>query len=239
MYTQRKILSYDDLVAKNPIKSRLEKIFQADSYIFIFFAVIVLVTTIAFGIYQWYDNNKAELPYYGNPKTASANSGSNFTVPQFSFTNQDSKAITSDFVKNKVWVADYFFTSCGSSCPKLTHSLKNIQTEFSNDNNVRLMSFSVDPTHDTPARLTSYAKLFGAKTGQWQFLTGDKKELYRFARNGLFISASDGDGGPNDFIHSSNLILIDKEGYIRGYYDGTEKSQVAQLIKDIKRLKNN
>ena len=176
--------------------------------------------------------------YYGVEQATSV-SNAHFVVPQFSFTNQEGRIITSEFVKNKVWVADYFFTSCASSCPKLTRSLRNVEVQFANDDNVRLVSFSVDPEHDTPARLTAYTKLFDVRTGQWQFLTGDKKALYSFARNGLLISATDGDGGKNDFIHSSNLVLIDKDGHIRGYYDGTSNSDVQQLVKDIKRLENN
>ena len=240
MDSTQKILFYGDLSAKNAIKNKERKILRADSYVFIFFALIIFIATLSYGIVQWYSNNKSELPYYsGNPKNNTTATGAYFTIPSFLFINQDGQPITSDFIKNKIWVADYFFTSCASSCPKLTKSLKSIQTEYKSDNNVRLISFSVDPERDTPSRLTSYAKLFGATIGQWQFLTGDKKALYVFARNGLRINASEGDGGANDFIHSSSLVLIDKIGHIRGYYDGTSESDVQQLIKDIKRLENN
>lgn len=238
MYSKQEAMSYGSVINKNGVK--VKRVLLADSFVFIIFASIVFVAATVYGITQWVINNKAELPYYGKKQqNSSAVADVHFIVPQFSFINQDGQQITSDVVKNKIWVADYFFTSCASSCPKLTHSLKEIQIVFNNDKNVQLMSFSVDPEHDTPARLTSYAKLFGAQTGQWQFLTGDKKALYRFARNGLFISATDGDGGTNDFIHSSDLVLIDKSGHIRGYYDGTDKDIVQQLIKDIKRLENN
>ncbi len=232
-------ISYNEHDAGAQAKTEIQKkTFLADTHVFIYFASIVLIATLSYGVVHWYQNNKAGLPFYGdNGKINSANA--HFIVPQFSFTNQDGQTITSSFIKNKIWVADYFFTSCGSSCPKLTKSLKTIQTEFKSDDNVRLLSFSVDPQHDTPQRLTSYAKQFDATIGQWQFLTGEKTELYRFARNGLFITAAMGDGGENDFIHSSSLVLMDKDGHIRGYYDGTSNGDVRQLIKDIKRLEKN
>jgi len=119
----------------------------------------------------------------------------------------------------------------------MTNSLKKVQQAFKEDE-ILIRSFSVDPERDSVAQLRKYAGQFGINTSNWELLTGDKKEIYKFARNGFMIVATDGDGGPNDFIHSEKLVLIDKQKRIRGYYDGTSGNQVKQLIADIKKLKH-
>ncbi|HRI22396.1 MAG TPA: SCO family protein, partial [Panacibacter sp.] len=134
-------------------------------------------------------------------------------------------------------VADYFFTTCTSICPRLATHLQKVQEAFKQDSGVKIISFTVDPERDTPAVLQSYAAIYHAMPAQWQFATGNKKDLYAYARKGLFIVATDGDGSAGDFIHSENLVLIDAHKHIRGYYDGTSDEQVNQLIKDIYRLK--
>ena len=116
--------------------------------------------------------------------------------------------------------------------------MKRINEVFENDNSVVLNSFTVDPERDSAAQLNKYADRFGIKTKKWDLLTGDKKEIYKLARNSFMIVATDGDGGPNDFIHSERLALIDKQKRIRGYYDGTSDKEVSHLINDIKKLKN-
>ncbi len=207
----------------------------------IFFSLLIIIPFTVFGVMHWLDNNFTQLPFYGNMEKIKQADGSEkevpFTVPPFAFTNQDNQPVTGDFVKNKIWVADYFFTKCTSICPKLSLHLQKVQEVFNGDIDVKLVSFTVDPDRDTPGVLKNYASTYHAATSQWQFATGDKKTLYAYARKGLFIVATDGDGGADDFIHSENLVLIDKQGHIRGYYDGTSDTQVNQLIKDIQRLK--
>lgn len=208
---------------------------------YVFFGLLIIVPVVAFGVMYWLNKNYIPLPYYGTKEKVVQADGSikeePFTVSSFGFTNQDNKPLTGDFIKNKIWVADYFFTKCNSICPKMTTHLQNVQEAFVDDDNVKILSFTVDPERDDPATLKAYASMFQANTNQWQFATGDKKELYAFARKGLFIVATDGDGGDGDFIHSENLVLIDRNNHIRGYYDGTSDAQVNQLIKDIQRLK--
>lgn len=201
----------------------------------LFFIVIILVPLLIFGAVHWYQRNVCELPYYGE-KYAVENANPYFKVPDFRFTNQDSMTTNQSFIKNKVWVANFFFTSCPSICPQMTRNLTTVQAAFSKDDNVRIVSFSVDPEHDSPNKLKRYAQRYGINAAQWQLLTGNKKDLYQFARKGLSVVATDGDGGAGDFIHSDNLVLIDKEGHIRGYYDGTSRSEVKKLITDIKKL---
>jgi len=206
----------------------------------IFFTLLIIVPFTVFGIMRWINNNYTTLPYYGETQKIKLANGSDkevpFTVPPFTFINQDNQTLTSDFVEKKIWVADYFFTNCNSICPKMTMHLQKVHEAFKRNNDVKLISFTVDPDRDTPGALQLYAAKYNGTPNQWQFVTGDKKALYAYARKALFIIATDGDGGPDDFIHSENLVLVDAHEHIRGYYDGTNDAQVKQLIKDIKRL---
>jgi protein SCO1 len=206
----------------------------------IFFSLLIVIPFTVFGIMRWINNNYTTLPYYGETQKIKLVNGSEkeapFIVPSFTFINQDNQPLTSDFVEKKIWVADYFFTSCNSICPKMTMHLQKVNEAFKHDDDVKLISFTVDPDRDTPGALQLYAAKCNATPNQWQFVTGDKKALYAYARKALFIIATDGDGGPGDFIHSENLVLIDAHKHIRGYYDGTSDAEVNQLIKDIKRL---
>ena len=114
--------------------------------------------------------------------------------------------------------------------------LKDIQNEFSKEKRLRIISFSVDPESDTPETLKAYAINREIDTIQWNFVTGEKSKLYRYARRSLLLVANDGDGGEYDFIHSDRLVLIDKEGYIRGFYDSTEANDIKQLKEDIRKI---
>jgi protein SCO1/2 len=120
----------------------------------------------------------------------------------------------------------------------MTNNLKSIVEMYKGDDNIIINSFTVDPERDSVDRLKKYAQQFGVKTNNWNFLTGNKREIYKLARNSFLIIATDGDGGPEDFIHSEKLVLIDKKKRIRGYYRGTDKRDVNQLINDINKLKH-
>ena len=206
--------------------------------IFLFFQLIVAVPLLSFTLMNWYENNVEELPYY-HKGTATESAGAvHFTVPAFVFVNQDSIPLTNNFIRGKVWVVNYFFTSCPTICPKMMAGMRLVQQAFPNDGQVGMVSLTVDPYHDTPAKLKRYAENKNMNLNQWQLGTGQKADLYRFARNGLFITADDGDGGTNDFIHSDKIVLIDRENHIRGYYDGTDNDEITKLIKDISRLKS-
>lgn len=166
--------------------------------------------------------------------------GNGHRVGNFSFTNQYGETITQNSVKGKVYVAEYFFTTCGTICPKMNEQMQRVQLAFADNDEVRLLSFTVDPLVDTVEQMKRYADGHGAKKGQWHFLTGTKEKLYELARKSFFVlkpaeAANLGDAG-SDFIHTNNFVLVDRIGRIRGYYDGTSKAEVDNLMKDIERL---
>ncbi len=138
---------------------------------------------------------------------------------------------------NKIVVANFFFTHCPVICPTMTKNLVKVQNQF-NEDEILINSFSIDPVRDSAEQLKQFSERYGIESKNWNLLTGDKQEIYRLARKSFLVVATDGDGGPNDFIHSEKLVLIDKQRRIRGFYTGTEKSDVDQLIIDIKKLKN-
>lgn len=198
------------------------------SFSWVFVAAIVGLPVTVFAVINWYESNYQRLPFLGPQGQA---------VLAYKMLNQAGATVTDADAKGKIAVTDFFFTHCSSICPKMTRNLKRVQQTFGNDNAVVINSFSVDPVRDSVERLQAYAKQFNI-AGNWKLLTGDKKEIYRLARKQFFVDATDGDGGPGDFIHSDKLILTDGGGRIRGYYDGTNEAEVTQLIKDIAKLKN-
>ena len=166
--------------------------------------------------------------------------GNGHRIGNFSFLNQDGETVTQEEVKGKVYVAEYFFTTCGTICPRMNDQMRRIQFKFADNDDVRLMSFTVDPEVDTVEQMKRYADDHGAKTGQWHFLTGTKEDLYTLARKSFFVlkpaeAQNLGDVG-SDFIHTNNFVLVDRQSRIRGYYDGTSKSEVDELMKDIEYL---
>ncbi len=166
--------------------------------------------------------------------------GQGHTIGDFSFQNQDNKTITQKDIEGKVFVAEYFFTTCKSICPIMNSQMQRVQQEFKGNSNVKILSFTVDPETDTVAQMKRYAGKHNAITGQWHFLTGKQEDLYRLARKSFFILKpaevqNQGDVG-SDFIHTNNFVLVDQKKRIRGYYDGTSQKEVSELIKDIKRL---
>jgi protein SCO1/2 len=199
----------------------------------VFTVLVLAIPALLFLLVSWYQNNKMALPYFGEKYTI-GNKPPYYTVPDFSFTNQEGKITSRDHFKGKVWVAGYFFTSCPSICPKMVSNLTKVQAAC--ENNIDIILFSVDPERDSVQRLNSYAELHNIHADNWQLVTGKKETLYSLARNGFFIVATDGDGGENDFIHSDNVLLIDKDFHIRGYYNATSSSGINNLITDIKRL---
>jgi len=162
-------------------------------------------------------------------------------IQPFKFTDQDNKLVDNSIVKGKIWVAEYFYTTCPSICPIMNKEMEKVQAKYKNDKDFRIVSFTVDPDVDTPKKLKQYAKEHNAVEGQWYFLTGSKKDLYNFARESIFTlrpaeAANKGDVG-SDFIHTDNFVLIDWDGRIRGYYEGTKPDEVKQLLADIDNLK--
>lgn len=158
-------------------------------------------------------------------------------VGDFEFVNQNGKTITSDEVKGKVHVAEYFFTTCKSICPVMNKQMQRVHEKFKKKNDFKILSFTVDPDVDTVAQMKWYAESHGASSKQWHFLTGEKEDLYSLARKSYFLlkpaeAQNLGDAG-GDFIHTNNFVLVDRLSRIRGYYDGTDPEEVDQLIHDI------
>lgn len=158
-------------------------------------------------------------------------------IPDFSLLNQDGKQVGAEIMKGKIIVADFFFTKCPDICITLSSELIRVQEAFENNPEVMILSHSVDPGNDTPEALHDYAERYGADTEKWIFLTGEKKELYNLIRCGYFVSANEVPTNPDSFIHTDKMVLLDKEGRIRGYYTGTERKDVDRLITEIQILK--
>jgi protein SCO1 len=164
------------------------------------------------------------------------------TIGDFSFTNQLGDQITQADTKGKIYVTDFFFTTCGGICPKMTEQLKRLQAEFSTDPNFLILSHTVFPSYDSVQVLKRYAERFGANNEQWWFLTGSKEELYLMARKSYLVVPDPDDpnfehGDESDFIHTENFVLVDPDKRIRGMYDGTDPNAVSGLIQDIYDLK--
>ena len=158
-------------------------------------------------------------------------------IADFSLTNQNGQTITQDSYKDKIYVADFFFTTCQTICPIMTDHMAEIQNEIINDTEVMLLSHTVTPEIDTVAQLKRYAEKKGVNDKKWNLVTGDKKEIYKLARKSYLAVKENGDGGPFDMIHTENFMLIDKKRQIRGFYDGTNQEDIDRLLDDIAILK--
>jgi protein SCO1/2 len=157
-------------------------------------------------------------------------------ISDFKLINQYGDTITQAHFKDKIYITDFFFTTCQTICPIMTEHMEIIQKEFKNNDDVMLLSHSVTPEIDDVERMRKYAEEHYAIKGKWHLVTGDKKEIYRLARKSYFTTKSEGDGGPYDMVHTENFVLIDKEKRIRGVYDGTNPEEIEQAIEDIKIL---
>ncbi len=161
-------------------------------------------------------------------------------IPPFSLIDQNSDTVRQSMVKGKIYVASFFFTRCGTICPKISSQLTRVQDIFRNQADVMLLSHSVDPEHDRPEQLREYAKKYEAIPGKWYFLTGSKQAIYDLALHGYYLPVVDAgvkEGKPDEtFIHSEKLVLVDKEGIVRGFYDGTDTKDVDRLILEIRVL---
>ena len=158
-------------------------------------------------------------------------------IAPFSFTNQNGKKVTEQDYNNKIYVADFFFTTCPTICPKMTENMGQLQNEFLEDSQIKFISFSVTPQIDSVQQLKKYAIEKGVNDSKWNLVTGNKKEIYSLARKSYLAVKDDGDGGQFDMIHTENFILVDPEKRIRGFYDGTDIEAMNTLITDISILK--
>ena len=159
-------------------------------------------------------------------------------IADFSLLNQNGDTITQENYRDKIYVADFFFTTCPTICPIMTANLVEVQAALANDPEVLLLSHSVTPEIDSVAQLKKYANEKGVNDAKWNLVTGDKEQIYELARKSYLAVQEDGDGGPFDMIHTENFILVDKQRRIRGFYDGTKEEEMDRLLSDIEILKN-
>jgi len=158
-------------------------------------------------------------------------------VDDFKLINQYGDTISQAEFEDKIYITDFFFTTCQTICPIMTEHMEQIQEAFEDDDEIMLLSHSVTPVIDDVERLNKYAKEHNAIKGKWHLVTGDKKEIYKLARQSYFTTKTTGDGGKYDMVHTENFVLIDKEKRIRGTYDGTNPDEIEEAIEDIKILK--
>jgi protein SCO1/2 len=207
---------------------------------FNYYWFLVLIPVI---FVSWFFLKKKEnapiryLAYFGPKNGLKVNDTTYHYIPDFEFTNQYNQKVNQETVKNKIYVTEYFFTTCQSICPIMNTNLEKIYNEFKNDSDFLILSHTVDPENDSVPILRLYAEKHGATDSKWLFLTGNKSDLYKLARKGYLLNTEEGKGDETDFIHTQNFALIDKEGHIRGFYDGTDSLEIVRLIQEIKLLK--
>lgn len=212
------------------------------------FLLLFFIFLVALGTYILSSNKSGDKLKILNPKdvnselvdSALQNLGHGHVVQDFAFVNQYGEQISEKTVEGKIYVVDYFFTTCGSICPIMTGQMKRVQAAYLNENDVLILSHTVWPEVDTVEQMLRYAKEKGVVKNKWHLLTGNKERLYDLARKSYFVlkpaEAEDVGDGNSDFIHTNNFVLIDRNRQIRGYYDGTDSLEVDQLIRDIATL---
>jgi len=178
---------------------------------------------------------KREQPFVVYETPAPATLPKHWEVPKFSFTERSGQTITQDDLRGKVWVADFFYTTCPGPCPMMTSRLSTLQEKLKGKENVRLVSISLDPAKDTPDVLRQYAERFKAGPN-WLFLTGDKTETYELALEGFKLAVADVRNSPEPITHSTKLVLVDANGWVRGFYEGVGEDQTDKLLADIDRV---
>jgi len=187
--------------------------------------------------------DRDRLPIYNpadiNPKlvdTDMQRTGMNHRIADFSLTDQTSTTVTNADVAGKVYVADFFFVTCPSICPKMSKNMSDLALQFKGESRVMFLSHSVFPDQDSVPVLAAYGAKYNADPAQWKLLTGPKPHIYELARRSYFAVTTEGDGGPEDFIHTENFVLVDPDRRLRGFYDGTNPDETRQLGEDIKKL---
>lgn len=154
----------------------------------------------------------------------------------FRLFDQNNNCITQSNLEGKVVLADFFFTSCPTICPNMKRQMLGVHQVFKNNDNVLLLSFSIDPKHDSVEVLNAYAKKLGINNQQWLFLTGNQDTIYQLAKENFLSFVSEDSGAPGGYLHSGAFILLDTSKRIRGVYDGTQSETIKKIVKDIKKL---
>jgi len=202
----------------------------------IIFAIVVVVAILVG--YSIMTGNK-RLRVYGpkdlNPSLVdeSVRKKQKHRIGAFTLTDQRGRTITEKDLEGKIYVADFFFTTCEGICLDMSRNMAKIQEEFSDEQSLMLLSHSVTPEIDSVPALMAYGEIHGADNDRWLLLTGDRKHIYNLARKEYFAAQHDGDGGPDDMVHTENFVLVDKEKRIRGFYDGTNAEDIERAIEEI------
>ena len=208
--------------------------------------LVVMFLFSVLGIYTFYRllTPQERLPVFSpvdvNPRLVDASLHhvkKNHKISDFELVNQNGATVTQATFDNKIYVADFFFTRCGTICPLMTTHMYALQNAFLNDEEVLLLSHSVTPVLDSVPVLKRYAENKGVLAAKWHLVTGPKKQIYDLARKSYFAVLDEGDGGEQDFIHTEQFVLVDQKKRIRGYYDGTDPKEVQRNLTDIALLK--
>lgn len=154
-------------------------------------------------------------------------------IPDYAFVNHKNQPFTQKQMEGKIYVADFFFTTCPTICPVMKSNMITVLERFKDNPQVGILSHTIDPEHDTPAVLGKYADDLGLKGDMWQFVTGDREKIYDIGQKHYMVSAMTDPDEPGGFIHSGSFVLVDKDRYVRGIYDGTSKESTAKLIQDM------
>jgi protein SCO1/2 len=175
------------------------------------------------------------LPIYGEREVINGDTLFH-TIAPFQFVNQDSAFVTNDTFKGKIYIADFFFTSCRTICPIMKTQMLRVYDSLKNDADVLILSHTIDPEYDTVALLHDFAERLGVSSSKWHFVTGVQDSIYKIAQTSYFATAMEDGSEPDGFIHSGAFLLIDKQQRIRGNYDGTVEESVNKLIRDVRKL---
>ncbi len=208
--------------------------------IFLLFFTIVFVPILYFLV-----KPKSQLPVYNpvdvNPRLvddAVKHISRDHKISDFQLVNQNGDTITQANFEDKIYVADFFFTRCQTICPIMAVNMSELQEYYKNDDDLKFLSHSVTPIIDSVSVLREYADKQKAIPGKWEITTGKKAHIYELARKSYFAVLDEGDGGDQDFIHTEQFVLVDKNKQIRGFYDGTDADEIERIIKDIEVLKS-
>ncbi len=182
------------------------------------------------------EGSSENLPYLGRTEYTETDTIYH-TIAPFRFVDQDSNFVTNETFEDQIYVADFFFTSCPTICPVMKTQMLRVYEAYETDPEIGILSYSIDPTHDTVAVLKEFADRLGVKTEKWHFVTGEKDKIFELGQKSYIVTAAEDSSEPGGYIHSGAFILVDKERRIRGIYDGTKPDQVDRLINDIERLK--
>ncbi|MFH6983345.1 SCO family protein [Marinoscillum luteum] len=155
------------------------------------------------------------------------------TIPDFKFIDQDSNTVTQKTFDNKIYIADFFFTTCPTICPVMKTQMLRVYEKYNDNPEIAFLSHTIDPKHDTVGVLKEYADRLGISSDQWHMVTGARDKIFEIAQSHYMVSAHEDPSAPGGAVHSGAFILIDKQKRIRGYYDGTKEEEVNQLIEDI------